>query len=186
MLLHVQGRAEARPSVRAARESAQRHQSPVQLSIGGNFQVRDARRCTAIWSRDASRVEKEDSFPPFVPRYVCMAVENNVDIFRRAFRRNVHEAKPHAVSFQVGNEGPFEIAVAVSAHNRHWQPDIFEGLQNGRGTDIAEMPYFIRTGRQRIDFGGQMIVGVGQDEDFHRAGGSAAPRAMPNKCGFAA
>jgi hypothetical protein len=31
------------------------------------------------------------------------------------------------------------------------------------------MPDFIRIRSQRINVGGQMIVGVGQDEDFHLA-----------------
>jgi hypothetical protein len=94
-----------------------------------------------------------------------VAVKNDVDIFRRAFRWNVDEAKSHAVSFQIDYQRPFGIAVAISPHDRDGRPDILERFEKTRRADIAQMPDFIRARRQRIDVGGQMIVGVGQDKD---------------------
>jgi hypothetical protein len=48
------------------------------------------------------------------------------------------------------------------------------------------MPDFVRIARQRFEVRRQFVVGIGEDKNFHAAGGSAAPRAMPNVCGFAA
>jgi hypothetical protein len=90
-----------------------------------------------------------------------VAVQQHVHIGRHTIGRNVHQSKPHAVSFQVDHQRPFRIAVAISADDRHRQPDVLDRIQDARVADIAKMPDFIRVFRQCLDVRRQMIVGVG-------------------------
>ena len=115
-----------------------------------------------------------------------VAVENYVDIFRGAIRRDVNETKSDSVSLQVDRERPIEIAVAISAHDGDRRPERLNCLQNAGRTNIAEMPDLVRIARQGFEIPRQFVMRVGEDENFHAPGGSAAPRAMPNICGFAA
>lgn len=160
MLLHVLGRAEARPSVTASRESAQRRHPPRQSSIRGNLQNRDAGQRSAIRSRDASRIQNPDATQPLVPRHMGVSVQNDVDIFRDVIRRNVHEPTPDPVPFQINRERPVEIAVAISAHDRDRRPERLDRLQDSRVANIAQMPDFIHAGGKRLDLGRQFVVRV--------------------------
>ena len=81
----------------------------------------------------------------------------------------MNEPKPDAVSFQIDDQRPIEIAVAIPTHNRHRRTDIFQRCQDARRANIPEMPDFIRAFRQRINVGRQMIVRIGQDKNFHFA-----------------
>ena len=75
------------------------------------------------------------------------------------------EAKPDSVSLQVNEQGPIEIAVAISPDDRHGRPKILDSLKNVRRADVAEMPDLIRLNRERFQINRQFIVGVGQDEN---------------------
>ena len=80
----------------------------------------------------------------------------------------LNEPEADAVSFQIDGEWPFEIAVAISPHNRYRRTDGLERLQNARSANIAEMPDFIRAVGQHLEVRRQMIVCVGQDKDAER------------------
>ena len=96
-----------------------------------------------------------------------VSVQNNVDIFRRLIRRNMNEANPDSVPFQIERERPIEIAVAISAHDRHRRANGFNRMQDAGRADIAEVPDFIRARRQRFQIRGHLIVRVGEDEYLH-------------------
>jgi len=149
---------------------AQRRQPPFHFSISGDFQVRDARCCPAIRARDASRIQKEDAAHTFVPRDMGVAVEDDVDIFRRIIWRDVNQSKPNSVSLHVHGERPIEITVAISAHDRDRRAERLDRLKNARGANIAEMPDFVSISRQGLEIRWQFVVRISQDENFHLAG----------------
>jgi hypothetical protein len=149
--------------------SAQRRQPPLHFSIRGNFQVRDARRRSAIRPRDASRIQKEHAAHTFVSRHMGVAVEDDVDIFRRVVRRDMNQSKPNSVPLQVDRERPIEITVAISAHDRYRRTNRLDRLKNARGADVAEMPDFVCISRQGFEICWQFVVRIGQDENFHLA-----------------
>jgi hypothetical protein len=98
-----------------------------------------------------------------------MTVQNHIDIFprkRSGLRRNVHKAKANASAHKIDNERPARIAVAISAHHCHRQPNGAQFIQNPFRANIAEMPNFIRVSRHDQDFLGQTIVCIGQNKDF--------------------
>ena len=96
-----------------------------------------------------------------------VAMENHVDIFRRAIRRDVNEPAAEAVPFQVEREWPIEIGVAVSTHHRNGRPKCFDYVQDCRGANIAEMPDFISAICEWLETEAQFVVGIGEDENLH-------------------
>jgi len=98
-----------------------------------------------------------------------MTVQDNIDIFprkRSGLWRNVHKATANASAPKIDSEWPLRIAVAISAHHCHRQPEGAQFIQNPFRANIAEMPNFIRVSRQDQDFLGQTIVCIGQNKDF--------------------
>jgi hypothetical protein len=98
-----------------------------------------------------------------------MTVQNHINIFprkRSGLRRNVHKTKANASARKIDNERPIRIAVAISAHHCHREPNGAQFIQNPFRANIAEMPNFIRVSRQDQDFLGQTIVCIGQNKDF--------------------
>ena len=81
-----------------------------------------------------------------------MTVQDNTDIFRRTLRRNVHKAKANASTHKIDNERPVRIAVAISAHHCHRQPNGAQFIQNPFRANIAEMPDLVRALRQFDNF----------------------------------
>jgi len=97
-----------------------------------------------------------------------MTMQDNIDIFprkRSGLRRNVHKAKANASAPKIDSEWPVTIAVAISAHHYHRQPDSTQFIQNPFRANIAEMPNLIRVSRQDQDFLGQTIVCIGQNKN---------------------
>ena len=78
------------------------------------------------------------------------------------------EAKADAVSFQIYEQRPLEIAVAVAAHQRHLRPDVFQVQEQTGRADIAEMPDFVCAFRQRRKVVGEMIVRIGENKNPER------------------
>lgn len=93
-------------------------ESPVQLSICGDFHECDARRCAAIRSRNAPRIEKTDAANSFVARHMSVGVEEDVTVVRWARRRNMLEPKPEPIPNQINNQGPGGVGVAISPNDR--------------------------------------------------------------------
>ena len=78
------------------------------------------------------------------------------------------EAKADAVSFQIYDQRPLEIAVTVAAHQRHRRSDVFQVQEQTGRADIAEMPDFVCAFRQRRKVVGEMIVRIGENKNPER------------------
>ena len=97
-----------------------------------------------------------------------VTVQDNIDIFprkRSGLRWNVHKTEANASAHKIDNQRPVRIAVAISAHHCHRQPDGTQFVQNPFRANIAEMPNFIRVLRYEQDFLGQTIVCIGQNKN---------------------
>jgi len=94
-----------------------------------------------------------------------VTVQDNIDIFRRTLRRNVHKAKANASAHKIDNQRPVEIVVAIAAHNRDRRTDGAQFIQNSFRANIPQMPDFAGLSRQDRDFLGQTIVCIGQDKN---------------------
>ena len=92
-------------------------------------------------------------------------VQENIDILRRAIRRNVLQAEFQPVSHKIDNQRPLEIAVTVSAHNRDERSDRLQFIKDRFRANIAEMPNFIRIPGHFLHIFRQPIVRVGENED---------------------
>jgi hypothetical protein len=94
-----------------------------------------------------------------------MPVQENIDILRRSIRRNVLQAEFQSTARKVENQRPFEIAVAISAHNDHSGSDRPQFVENRFHANIAKMPDFISIFRHFLYAVRQTIVRVGQDKN---------------------
>lgn len=95
-----------------------------------------------------------------------VTVQDDIDILRKAVWRNMNETEPNAVSFQIDGERPLEIAVAISTNHSHWRTERLQGLQDARRANIAQVPDLVGARSERLDFGGQLIVGIGENKNL--------------------
>jgi hypothetical protein len=72
-----------------------------------------------------------------------MPVQENIDIIRRMIRRYVLQAELQPASYEIENQRPLEIAVAVSAYNGHAWSNRMKLIKNRFRANIAKMPDFI-------------------------------------------
>ena len=94
-------------------------------------------------------------------------MQNNIDIFRWSFRRNVLEPESLAAARKIDNQRPIEIAVAISPHDGDPRSDYAQFVQDSLRADIAQVPDFIRAGGEIDNRLGQFVMGIGQDENLH-------------------
>ena len=80
---------------------------------------------------------------PFVTRDVRVPVQENIDIIRRSIGWNVLKANFQSAPHKIENQGPLEIAIAISADNRDARPDSPQFVQNRFCTNIAKVPDLI-------------------------------------------
>ena len=92
-----------------------------------------------------------------------MTVQNHVDILRNIVWRNMDKSEPDTVSFQIECERPIEIAVAIAPDNGDRGAERLNCMQDARRADIAEVPDLVGAGSDRLDFGGQLIVRIGEN-----------------------
>lgn len=97
-----------------------------------------------------------------------VTVQNHIGVRGRVFRGNMDEAKSHAISFQIETERPFDIAIAIAAHNRHRRAKRFNGLKERGRANVAEVPDLVGVPGQRLELCRQLIVGIGKNEDADR------------------
>ena len=118
------------------------HEPPSDFSVR-DFKPGHTWRRTAVGPRHAARVEKENPTEPFVARDVRVPVQENIDVIRRMIRRNVLQAEFQPTARKVENQRPFEIAVAISAHNRDARSNGTQLIKNRFGANIAKVPDLI-------------------------------------------
>ena len=81
-------------------------------------------------------------------------------------RRNVLQAESQAASHNINDEWPFEIAIAISAHNDHARSDRPQFIKNRFRANVAKMPDFISVLGHLPHALGQTIVRVRENENM--------------------
>ena len=77
-------------------------------------------------------------------RHVRVPMQHNVDVVGRIVRRYMLQAKFQPASNQINNQRPFEITVAISSNNSDSWPKRANLVEDRFGTDVPQMPNFIR------------------------------------------
>src|SRR5690348_11004290 len=96
-----------------------------------------------------------------------MTVQNNINIARRNFRRNMDQPEFQTFAGEINNQRPVLIPITISTNNSQRRSDSFE-IESDRGfANVAQMPDLIRAGRKIANRLGQFVMGIGQDEDLH-------------------
>jgi hypothetical protein len=144
--------------------SAERDDSPINFPID-NFEPRHACGRATVGSRHAAGIQKQNRPASFISRHVRVPVQQNIDIFRRFRRRNMLETKFQSTANKIGNQGPFEIGVAISAYESDSWTDCAKFVQNSFCADISKMPDFICIFRHLADVFWQTVVRISQNEN---------------------
>jgi len=96
-----------------------------------------------------------------------MTMQDNVDITRGNFRRNVHQPKLQTLARKIDNQRPVVIPIAIPAHNRERRTDRLEIERDRRLANIAEVPDLVRIARKIENLLRQLVMGVSQNENLH-------------------
>ena len=96
-----------------------------------------------------------------------MTMQNNIDILRRIFRRNMHQPKSQTVALKIDNQRPVFIPITIPPDNKEWQADRFQIKSDRRLADVAKMPDLIRIGREIENFLRQLVMRIGQNKNLH-------------------
>ena len=97
-----------------------------------------------------------------------MTMQNNIDIIRRIFRRNVDESKLQTLSREIDNERPVLVPVAIAANDSEWRPNRLEIEGDRRFTNISQMPNLVRVAGKIDHLRRQLVMGVRQNENAQR------------------
>jgi hypothetical protein len=73
-----------------------------------------------------------------------------------------------SATHEIDNERPIRIAVAVSSYGCQWRPDRAKLIENGLGTNITQMPYFVSIFSEVIHRLRQTVVRVRKYENAQR------------------
>ena len=76
------------------------------------------------------------------------------------------QPKFQSVADKIDNQRPLEIAVAISADDRHHRTDRAQLVENSFRANIAEVPDLVRISRQDRHFLWKLIVRIGQNKDL--------------------
>ena len=97
-----------------------------------------------------------------------MTMQNNIDIVRRNFRRNMLQPELQTFAPEVGNQRPVLVPIAIPPHDRQRRADCFE-IEGDRGfANIAQVPDLIRVARKVENLLRQLIMGISENEDLHQ------------------
>ena len=110
-----------------------------------------------------------------------MTMQNNVDIVRRNIRRNMLQTKLQVFAREVDNQRPIRVPIAIPAHDRERRTDRLKVIGDRRLADIAKVPDFIRLMGKIDDHLWQLVVSVGQNENFHSAESPNTKTQIPGK-----
>ena len=97
-----------------------------------------------------------------------MTMQNNIDIVRRDFGRNMHQSKLQTFAGKVDNQRPVGVPIAIAAHDRQRRTNRFQIEGDRRLANITEMPNLIRACRHVENCAGQFVVCISENKDFHR------------------
>jgi hypothetical protein len=143
---------------------AERNKLPINLTIY-NFQPSHTRGRTAVWPHNAAGIQKQDSSAFFVSRDVRVPMQENIDIVGCLLRREMLQTEFQSAAHKIDNQWPFEITVAVSAHDRDLRSNRSQLVEYAFRANISKVPDFICSLADFLHFLRQTIVRVRQDED---------------------
>src|SRR4029077_3316304 len=109
--------------------SAERDDSPINFPTD-NFEPRHACGRATVGSRHAAGIQKQNRSASFISRHVRVPVQHRIDISRRLRRRNMLETEFQSTASKIGNQGPFEVGVAISAYESDSWADCAKFIQN--------------------------------------------------------
>jgi len=93
-----------------------------------------------------------------------VAVQEKIDIIRRLLRRNMLQTNLQSAPNKIDNQGPFEIAVAISTDHLHGPTGRAQFVDDPFRANIAEMPDFIGIACQNRQYRWKLIVRIGENE----------------------
>ena len=93
-----------------------------------------------------------------------MTMQNNIDISRRALRRNVNQTKFYSAAHKIDNQWPFEIGVAISTDHLHGPTGRAQFVEDPFRANIAQMPDFIDALSQDRQLFRKLVVRIGENE----------------------
>lgn len=96
-----------------------------------------------------------------------MTMQNNIDIVGWNIRRNMFQSKSQSLSFEIDNQRPLGITVAVSAHNGDSRPGCTQLIQDPRLAYVAQMPDLVRPAGKIDNFLRQLVMSIRQNNDRH-------------------
>ena len=96
-----------------------------------------------------------------------MAMQHNINIVRRIFRRDMDEPKFQTLALKIDSERPVFVPIAIPANNRQRRTERFQ-VESDRGfANIAQMPNFVRLLRKIDNLRRQLVMGIGNNEYAH-------------------
>ena len=94
-----------------------------------------------------------------------MAVEDHINIIRRALRRNMLQPESQAPALEVANQRPLVIIVAISTHQRYRRSEGTQFVKDSFRTDIAQVPDLVRVFPERLDNWRKLVMRISQDKN---------------------
>src|SRR5437879_1135289 len=91
-------------------------------------------------------------------------MQEKSDIIRRLLRRNMLQTNLQSAPNKIDNQGPFEIAVAISTDHLHGPTGREQFVEDPFRANIAEMPDFIGIACQGRQYLRKLIVRIGENE----------------------
>ena len=70
-------------------------------------------------------------------------MQYNIDVIRRLVRRYVLQTEVQSASLEIYNQGPIQVAVAISSHDCDSRPDGTKFINNGFSANVTQVPDFI-------------------------------------------
>ncbi len=96
-----------------------------------------------------------------------MPVQKNVDIVRWLIGRNVLKTEFQSTAHKIDDQGPFEVAIAISANDSDSRSDRAKFIENAFRANVSEVPDFICIFGDFLHFFRQAIVRIRQNENAH-------------------
>jgi hypothetical protein len=101
-------------------------------------------------------------------RDVGVPMQHNVNAVWWVVRRYMLQAKFQSAPHQINNHRPFEITIAISAHDRDWRLELAKLVEDRFGADVPQVPNFIRAFSHFTNPLRQTIVRIREHENTPR------------------
>jgi hypothetical protein len=141
--------------------------APAGLLSAVEFEPAKARGSAFVGATERSRIEETSRTAKFIPGNVGVAVKEQIESFRRLWRRDVFEPNTHPFHFHVEPFRPVGTIVAIAQDDPDWRSDLLQGIDHRGRAYVPEVPDFVGPGDSGQYLGRQSIVSIGKDCDSH-------------------